>query len=461
MPNNQTSLRNRMLAVIADVNVQVAEREELAELIAIALLTRKNLFILGAPGQAKSYAINAFRSRITGARQFERLLSKQTDEEQLFGRIDLSSLIPGAVPGDAQEKDSFCQAQRECLKKLMDEIRSSDDPDKRAKAVRLIETVSDQLAAYEKALGQVCGNAPRVNTAGKIPEADIVFLDEIFKCNDGVLNSLLTALNERKYTNEGSTYPIPTISFFAASNEIPNFSDPQEKILEALYDRLELKVVTANIEDRDKRLAVLRDKQAGRAGQIAASITLDELKQMQEEVANLPVPEAINELADDILCQLRKDNIPVSDRKYLNYYPIAQAKAWLSGHTQVEPQDLLALKNYLWQKPGERPTVESELNHMCISPMQDKVNNIRGMAAEAKEEFDTAKEQVGRKALIKLRGELLRLYSDQQKLASEAQSDSERQMTDGLLTDLESISRQAHEAVGFTYTPLEQLAALQ
>ena len=122
---------------------------------------------------------------------------------------------------------------------------------------------------------------------------------------------------------------------------------------------------------------------------------------------------------------------------------------------------MLALKNYLWQKPGERSVVESELNRMCINPMQDKVNNIRGMAAEAKEEFDTAKEQVGRKALIKLRGELLRLYSDQQKLASEAQSDSERQMTDGLLTDLESINRQAHEAVGFTYTPLEQLAALQ
>lgn len=220
-------------------------------------------------------------------------------------------------------------------------------------------------------------------------------------------------------------------------------------------------MVTANIEDRDKRLAVLRDKQAGRAGQIAASITLDELKQMQAEVADIPVPDAINELADDILCQLRRDDIPVSDRKYLNYYPIAQAKAWLSGHTKVEPQDLLALKNYLWQKPAERSVVEAELNRMCINPMQDKVNNIRGMAAEAKEEFDAAREQMGSKALIKLRGELLRLYGDQQKLASEAQSDSERQMTDGLLTDLESISRQAHEAVGFTYTPLEQLAALQ
>ena len=48
------SLRDKMLAVIDDVNGSVAEREELVEMIAIALLTRKNLFGLGEPGQAKS-----------------------------------------------------------------------------------------------------------------------------------------------------------------------------------------------------------------------------------------------------------------------------------------------------------------------------------------------------------------------------------------------------------------------
>ena len=69
------TLRDKMLAVIADTNDSVAEREELVEMIAIALLTRKNLFVLGEPGQAKSYAINLFRRHITGARQFERLLS--------------------------------------------------------------------------------------------------------------------------------------------------------------------------------------------------------------------------------------------------------------------------------------------------------------------------------------------------------------------------------------------------
>ena len=106
------SLRDKMLAVIDDVNGSVAEREELVEMIAIALLTRKNLFVLGEPGQAKSYAINLFRRHITGARQFERLLSKQSDEEQLFGRVDLSSLIPGSIPDSALENDDIYQNLR-------------------------------------------------------------------------------------------------------------------------------------------------------------------------------------------------------------------------------------------------------------------------------------------------------------------------------------------------------------
>ena len=463
MPNQNKTLRERMLAVMGDVNAQVAEREELVEAIAIALLTRKNLFILGAPGQAKSYAINQFRARITGARQFERLLSKQTDEEQLFGRIDLSSLLPGSVPESVVSGDELYQHLRSKLECFVESFSSQKDS---PSTYELLRAHTAELADYRAALAALHTGQPQVNTSGKLPEADIVFLDEIFKCNDGVLNSLLTALNERKYTNEGRTYPIPAVSFFAASNEIPNFNDPQEKILEALYDRLELKVVTDNIADRSKRLAVLTDKQTGRAGQIAASITLDELTEMQRQVAAIPVPDAVNELADDILCQLRKDGITVSDRKYLNYYPIAQAKAWLSGHSQVEPQDLLALKNYLWQKPGDRPAVEATLERMCVNPMQDKVNSLRAMALDVQTEFeanraDTGKPNAGSKALIKLRGELVRLYGEQQKLVAAAQSDAEKALTDALLTDMEQISKQAHEAVGFTYTPLEQLAALQ
>lgn len=73
---------------MAEVNSAVCEREELIHCITLALLTRRNLFVLGDVGQAKSYVIDQFRRRITGARQFSTLMSKQTDTEQLFGRLD-------------------------------------------------------------------------------------------------------------------------------------------------------------------------------------------------------------------------------------------------------------------------------------------------------------------------------------------------------------------------------------
>ena len=437
-------LRDEMLAVIADVNNQVAEREELVECIAIALLTRKNLFILGEPGQAKSYAINTFRSRITGARQFERLLSKQTDEEQLFGRIDLASLLPGGVAQAVLDSDPRYQQMHSSLK---DRLANGQDAGE----------LPEQMERHRKALAELYGSEPQVNTTGKIPESEICFIDEIFKCNDGVLNSLLTALNERKYTNISHSHDLLLRSVQR---------DPQEKILEALYDRLELKIVTENIFDRNKRMTILRDKQSKRNGQIAASITLEQLLDMQKEVQLVPIPDAVNDLADDILCELRRNGISISDRKYLNYYPIAQAKAWLSGHAAVQAVDLLALKNYLWRKPADRTMVEATLTRMCVNPMQDKVNNIRGMAAEAHGDFetaskDTSKPDAAKKALIKLRGELVRLYGMQQELANSSQSDSETVLTAELLDDLEKINRSAHEALQYTPIPLSQLAALQ
>ena len=325
--------------------------------------------------------------------------------------------------------------------------------------------ISGKLDAYRKAVAALHPCEPVVQTAGKIPEADIVFLDEIFKCNDGVLNALLTALNERKYTNEGRTYPIPTISFFAASNEIPNFNDPEEKILSALYDRLELKVVTENISEKSHRLAILKDKLGGSFGAVHATISLEELRTMQQEVTAIQVPDSIHDLMDDVLCALRAQ-IPVSDRKFLSYFSIAQAKAWLEGHTEVTSTDLLVLRNYFWQQPGDREFVTGTLERLCVNPMQEKVSDLLAMAQDAKDGFDSAcgaAENVRTKqaALRKFRGELVRLYQMQTEMAASVGSDSEKALTDGLLSELERISKAAHEAIGFTYTPLEQLAVLQ
>ena len=379
-------LNQKMLAVIEDVNSNVAEREELVHCIAIALLTRKNLFVIGETGQAKSYAVRLFQERLIGARRFDILMSKQMDEDKLFGRIDLTSMIPGSMPRELLQKDPLYR--QTCLE-LEDAYRAYGAGNEGAK--ERIRVLKEELDTLEAALYKIKGSTPRIVSSGKIPDADIVFLDEIFKAGEGVLNSLLTALNERLYNNEGEVVALPTISFFSASNEIPNFADPAESNLRPLYDRFELKVQTAYVSDRGNRLAILRQKQATTSGKVHMAITLEELRQMQQEVAAVNIPDPIHELMDDIMLALREAGVAVSDRKYFGYGPIVQAAAYLRGSMQVEASDLLSLKNYLWNIPGEEiETVSHVLEEFCANPVYQKIENALTRAHEAYADYINA-----------------------------------------------------------------------
>ena len=445
-------LYKKMLAVMGDVNDQVAERSELIEAIAVALLTRKNLFILGDTGQAKSMVINEFRRRIIGAKQFERLMSKQADEEQLFGRIDLSSLIPGNADKEILANDPNYQAS---LNVLIDKMGNGSSAENIEESLKTLEVMKQ--AAYV-----IHGNKPKLITTGKIPDSHIVFLDEIFKANDGILNSLLTALNERRFTNEGDTIDIPAISFFAASNEIPNFNNAEEKILKALYDRLELKIVTEYVQDRGVRLALLQNRQAGISWRAEETITLDELCEMQDEAASVAIPDGVNELMDDILCELRDKGVHVSDRKYFSYYPLAQAMAWLNGRSKVEPPDLLILRHYLWTTPDERATISQILERRCINPLKETLDELVKMAVEAYGDFEDAADTVDTaKRIGKLRNEYTTLYEVVTGLLGNAQNDPEREQINSALSQMEDYSRKAHAAVNYTYAPLSELFELK
>ena len=452
------ALRDKMCARMREVQTQVAERDELIEVIAIALLTRKNVFVLGDTGQAKSAVINLFRDGLTGARQFERLMSKQADEEALFGRLDLSSLIPGGVPEEILEEDALYQEMRRDLETLVLNYRRGD-----ASFGQQLELATTELERYRKALSELHGGEPRIITKGKLPDSHIVFLDEIFKASDGILNALLTALNERRYTNEGKTIHIPTISFFSASNEIPNFANPEEKILKPLYDRFELKVVTEYVEDRDARLTILKQKQAaqGTAQNPSAVISLAELQAMQDEVLQVRVPDQVNELMDDVLCGLRGKGIHISDRKYFNYAPIAQAKAWLSGRDTVEPSDLTTLCAYLWTAPEERTIIQSTLERMCNDPLKDRLDTILAEAVEGYQEFTDTADAPAARRIGKLRDEFMSLYITLSQMLSNAQSDAEREKINACLEELERYSKEAHASVQYSYVPLRELYDLK
>src|SRR5205814_10151184 len=60
-------------------------------------------------------------------------------------------------------------------------------------------------------------------TAGKLPEADYAFLDEVMKASSAILNTLLRLLNERTFdAGDGVVREVPLKLCVAASNEWPS-----------------------------------------------------------------------------------------------------------------------------------------------------------------------------------------------------------------------------------------------
>ncbi len=143
--------------VIEPLKRRFVGRDEVIDLIALAVAAGEHLFLHGPPGTAKSALIRQFASAVRG-HYFEYLLTRFSEPNEVFGPIDLIRLREGTVA-----------------------------------------TV----------------------TTGMLPEAEFAFLDELFNANSAILNNLLTVLNERTYRRGAEVHALPLLSMFAASNHLP------------------------------------------------------------------------------------------------------------------------------------------------------------------------------------------------------------------------------------------------
>src|SRR5207247_2952600 len=119
-------------------------------------------------------------------------------------------------------------------------------------------------------------------TTHKLPETHVAFLDEVFKANSSILNSILTVMNERRFHNGREVVEIPLVTLVGASNELP-----EEDELQALYDRFLLRFVVGYIADDFRFLRMLQGKPAS----TRTVLPLAELRALQDAARRVSIPQ--------------------------------------------------------------------------------------------------------------------------------------------------------------------------
>lgn len=304
-----TNSQPKLQEIRKALNGQFRERGPLIDGMLTALVAREMLFLLGPPGTAKSLVCEAVCKAISG-NYFSWLISKFTVQEELFGPMSLKAL----------ENDK-----------------------------------------YER------------KTTNKLPEADVAFLDEIFKGSSAILNTLLTVTNERKFYNGDGAVKVPLQVLFGASNEIP---EAQE--LAALYDRFALRFTVDSLQ-ADTSVEALFTNPVD-LSQIPG-ITIAELEAEQAKAAAVTVPADIVRILIELRRAVAKEGIYVSDRKWVQSLRIVKAFAHLNGHDVVTEDDLEILENVLWNLPEQHKIVKRLIQKLS-NPLGDQIVKLTDAVQE-------------------------------------------------------------------------------
>src|SRR5690349_7019359 len=141
-------LHERLRTLASSLERQFLGKDEVIRLLMISVVAGEHCVLLGPPGTAKSALIRSL-AELMQAKYFEYLLTRFTEPNEIFGPVDIGAFREGR---------------------------------------------------YDR------------RTEGMLPEAEIVFLDEVFKSNSAILNALLTLLNERRFTSGGRALTSPLLS---------------------------------------------------------------------------------------------------------------------------------------------------------------------------------------------------------------------------------------------------------
>ncbi|GHT65219.1 ATPase [Bacteroidia bacterium] len=295
-------VKEKIKSLLQHLNNGVYEKNEAIALSLLSAVAGESIFLLGAPGVAKSLIARRLKYAFKDGKTFEYLMSRFSTPDEIFGPVSISKL---------------------------------KDEDK-----------------YERIVKNY------------LPDADIVFLDEIWKAGPSIQNSLLTVINEKVFRNGEQEIKVPMKALIAASNELP----AQNEGLEALWDRFLVRLVIEGVQKQENFNAMISENLDSYKDNVDNSLKIikEEYEQWSAEIDKIEVPENVFNVIDVIRKKLQAHNneeknaenqIYISDRRWRKIVRLLRTSAFLNNRNAVDLMDCFLIKECLWNEEGQRKIV--------------------------------------------------------------------------------------------------------
>lgn len=294
-----------------------AERDQHIQALLGAFIAEQHALLIGPPGGAKSALVRAITSGLGLPNRFELLFSRFTQPDEVFGPISLKGL----------EQDRY-----------------------------------------------------RRMTTGYLPDAQVAFLDEVFKASSAILNTLLVALNERQFHDDGGVRPIPLQWCVGASNELPSDGDS----LEAFGDRFLVRLHVDRLGDKGARAALMTSGLPTFNGVLADGVIDD----VRARARALTVQPSVIDALITIRNAIHDAGVFVSDRRWRQSVGYLRARVAMRDEDKVRPAHLMWLGDVLWSRIDDVPRIMQILEQHA-APWMGRVASVSKMLDEQVRELDS------------------------------------------------------------------------